>query len=131
LGMLEEARAKNAYREFHQMIMGETLGFTTDSFNAVISVGVLTLGHAPASSLDELERVKSSFDLCYLIECSSKYEMKGFTPTTESHGVSRGAPSASRIMIGLHFSSSIKIWGTHPHFSLLLFYSFFVTCESK
>ena len=57
LGMLEEARAKNAYREFHQMIMGETLGFTTDSFDAVISVGVLTLGHAPASSLDELIRV--------------------------------------------------------------------------
>ena len=56
-GMLEEARKKNVYREFHQMVMGETLDFLTDSFNAVISIGVLTLGHAPASSFDELIRI--------------------------------------------------------------------------
>ncbi len=56
-GMLEEARKKNAYREFHQMVMGEPLNFATDSFGAVISVGVLTVGHAPASSLDELIRI--------------------------------------------------------------------------
>jgi ubiquinone/menaquinone biosynthesis C-methylase UbiE len=57
VGMLEKARAKNAYREFHRMVMGETLGFSTDSFDAVISIGVLTVGHAPASSLDEMIRV--------------------------------------------------------------------------
>lgn len=56
-GMLEEARKKNAYREFHQMVMGEPLDFPTDSFDAVISIGVLTIGHAPASSLDELIRI--------------------------------------------------------------------------
>jgi len=56
-GMLEEARKKNAYRELHQMMMGEPLNYATDSFDAVISVGVLTLGHAPASSLDELVRI--------------------------------------------------------------------------
>ncbi len=56
-GMLEEARKKNVYREFHQMVMGETLDFLTDSFDAVISIGVLTLGHAPASSFDELIRI--------------------------------------------------------------------------
>lgn len=56
-GMLEEARRKNVYREFHQMVMGETLDFPADSFDATISVGVLTVGHAPASSLDELIRV--------------------------------------------------------------------------
>jgi SAM-dependent methyltransferase len=56
-GMLEEARKKNAYREFHQMVMGEPLNFATDSFDAIISVGVLTVGHAPASSLDELVRI--------------------------------------------------------------------------
>ena len=53
-GMLEEAKKKNVYREFHQMVMGETLDFPTDSFDAVISIGVMTVGHAPASSLDEL-----------------------------------------------------------------------------
>jgi len=56
-GMLDEAKEKNAYREFHQMVMGETLDYATDSFDAVISVGVLTVGHAPASSFDELIRI--------------------------------------------------------------------------
>ena len=57
LGMLEKAREKDAYRELYRMVLGETLDFPTASFDAVISVGVLTLGHAPASSLDELIRV--------------------------------------------------------------------------
>jgi len=56
-GMLEEARKKNVYREYHQMVMGEPLDYATDSFGAVISIGVLTVGHAPASSLDELIRI--------------------------------------------------------------------------
>jgi len=56
-GMLEEASKRKVYREFHQMVMGEHLDFATVSFDAVVSVGVLTLGHAPASSLDELVRI--------------------------------------------------------------------------
>ncbi|MFC1911581.1 class I SAM-dependent DNA methyltransferase [Chloroflexota bacterium] len=56
-GMLAEARKKNVYREFHRMAMGEPLDFATDSFDAVVSTGVLTVAHAPASSLDELIRV--------------------------------------------------------------------------
>ena len=54
VGMLEEARKKTVYKEFYQMIMGEPLDFNTDQFDAVISVGALTEGHAPADSLDEL-----------------------------------------------------------------------------
>ena len=57
MGMLEEARKKNVYQEFHQMVMGEPLGFPADCFDAVVSVGVLTVGHAPANSLDELIRI--------------------------------------------------------------------------
>ena len=56
-GMLDEAAKKNVYRELHQMVMGETLGFETDSFDSVVSVGVLTVGHASASSFDELVRI--------------------------------------------------------------------------
>ena len=56
-GMLEEARKKGVYSEFHQMVLGEALDFPTGSFDAVISVGVLTVGHAQASSLEELVRV--------------------------------------------------------------------------
>ena len=57
LGMLEEARAKNVYRTFHQMTLGEKLDFDAGAFDAVISVGVFTLGHAPASAFDELVRI--------------------------------------------------------------------------
>ena len=56
-GMLEEARNKGVYQEFDQMVMGETLDYVNDSFDAVVSVGVMTVGHAPASSLDELIRI--------------------------------------------------------------------------
>ena len=56
-GMLDEARAKNVYSSFHQMTLGETLGFETGQFDAVVSVGVFTLGHAPIHSFDELVRV--------------------------------------------------------------------------
>ena len=58
--MLEEAKKKNAYTEFHQMVMGEPLDYATDYFDAVVSLGVLTVGHAPASSLDELVRITRS-----------------------------------------------------------------------
>ena len=56
-GMLEEARKKDIYVELRQMVMGELLDYPTHSFDAVISVGVLTVGHAPASSFDELVRI--------------------------------------------------------------------------
>ena len=56
-GMLDVAGEKGVYGALHQMVMGETLGFESDRFDAIIGVGVLTLGHAPASSLDELARV--------------------------------------------------------------------------
>lgn len=55
-GMLEEARKKNAYLNFHQMVIGEPLDYQDHWFDAVISVGVMSVGHTPASSLDELVR---------------------------------------------------------------------------
>ena len=57
LGMLAEAEKKGVYRELHRMVMGEPLGFAAASFDAVICVGTLTVGHAPAKSLEELVRV--------------------------------------------------------------------------
>lgn len=59
-GMLDEARKKGVYRQLDRMTLGEMLAYATEEFDAVISVGVLTLGHAPASSLDELVRVTKS-----------------------------------------------------------------------
>ncbi len=77
-GMLEQARKKNVYKEFHQMVMGEPLDFQTDWFDAVISVGALTEGHAPADSLDELVRVtKPGGHVVYSLR-TDLYETAGF-----------------------------------------------------
>ena len=56
-GMLDEARKKNVYGEFYRIVLGEPLELESASFDAVVSVGVFTVGHAPASGFDELIRV--------------------------------------------------------------------------
>lgn len=56
-GMLNVARSKRVYNELYRMILGEPLGFESDRFMATFAVGVITLGHAPADSFDELIRV--------------------------------------------------------------------------
>jgi SAM-dependent methyltransferase len=56
-GMLQRARERGCYREVHQMILGEPLGFDTNSFDHGYAVGVFTEGHAPPESFDELIRV--------------------------------------------------------------------------
>ena len=56
-GMLEVARQKGVYRDLRQMTLGERLAFAADTFDAVISVGVFTTGHAPAHAFDELARI--------------------------------------------------------------------------
>ena len=77
-GMLEESRKKNVYRELHQMVMGEPLDFATDSFDAIISVGVLTVGHAPAGSLDELLRITKPGGHVIFSLRPDVYEINGF-----------------------------------------------------
>ena len=77
-GMLEEARKRNVYQEFHQMVMGEPLDYATDSFDAVVSIGVLTVGHAPASSLDELVRVTKPGGYIVFSLRPDVYENSGF-----------------------------------------------------
>lgn len=56
-GMLEVARRKNVYRDLQQMELGKPLGFPDDAFAVTVAAGVLTLGHAPPESLDELVRI--------------------------------------------------------------------------
>lgn len=55
--MLRESARKGLYRALHEMTLGEPLGFESDTFDAVISAGTFTKGHAPASGLVELARV--------------------------------------------------------------------------
>ena len=55
--MLRESASKGLYAKLHQMTLGEPLGFESSAFDAVISVGTFTEGHAPAAGLRELARV--------------------------------------------------------------------------
>lgn len=77
-GMLEEARVKNLYCEFHQMALGGNLDFPTNDFDAVISVGVFTQGHAPAKSFDELARITKPGGLIVFTLRVDTYESDGF-----------------------------------------------------
>ena len=83
-GMLEESRKKEVYRDLYQMVMGEPLDFATGVFDAVISVGVLTVGHAPASSLDELVRVTKSGGHIVFSLRPDVWEDSGFKEKQES-----------------------------------------------
>jgi predicted TPR repeat methyltransferase len=81
--MLNKAREKDVYQEFHQMDMGETLDFPDDSFDAVVCAGVLTFSHAPAKSLYEMVRVtKSGGHILYSLRTDA-YESMGFEGITE------------------------------------------------
>ena len=107
-GMLQVAGAKGVYGALHQMIMGEPLGFENDRYDAIIGVGVLTLGHAPANSLDELVRVtKQGGHVAFTLR-PDVYEQNGFRErqeqlvaegkwelaevTDEFHGMPKGEP---------------------------------------
>ena len=87
-GMLDEARKKNVYLAFHCMVMGEILDFETDSFDAVVSVGVLTVGHAPASSLDELVRVTKAGGYIHLFTSSRCLSSQRFSGKANGTGAS-------------------------------------------
>lgn len=76
--MLAQARSKGVYRELHRMELGEPLAFPLNFFDAVIASGVMTKGHAPAKSLDELIRItKPGGHLVYTLR-PDWYEPGGF-----------------------------------------------------
>lgn len=56
-GMLVEASRRATYAELRKQVLGESLCFRDNTFAASVAFGVLALGHAPPSSLDELVRV--------------------------------------------------------------------------
>ena len=55
--MLAQAEAKGVYQDLKPGALGDPLAYPSDHFDAVISVGVFTAGHDPASGFDELVRV--------------------------------------------------------------------------
>ncbi len=57
VGMLRVAESKGIYRAVKRMTLGEPLDFPDGCFAGVVAMGVLTVGHAPPSSLDEMVRI--------------------------------------------------------------------------
>jgi MFS family permease len=55
--MLIEAARKGVYGELREGRLGEDLDYETGTYEGVVSAGVLTIGHAPAVSLEELVRI--------------------------------------------------------------------------
>jgi SAM-dependent methyltransferase len=82
-GMLEEARSKGVYRKLRRMVLGERLDFPDDSFDAVVSIGVLTVGHAPAHSLGEMVRVTRPGGHVIFTLRPDLYETAGFRKVRE------------------------------------------------
>lgn len=56
-GMLERAARRKCYADLRKATLGEVLDFVDGSFDAIISTGTFTEGHAPASAFDELARI--------------------------------------------------------------------------
>jgi ubiquinone/menaquinone biosynthesis C-methylase UbiE len=83
-GMLEVANQTGAYRAVKREVLGEPLGYETDEFDAVISVGTLTIGHAPPSSLDELIRVTKPGGKIVFSMRPDHFEPSGFKAKQEA-----------------------------------------------
>jgi ubiquinone/menaquinone biosynthesis C-methylase UbiE len=56
-GMLAKAASRKCYSDLRQAVLGEKLDFVDNSFDAIISTGTFTEGHAPATAFDELARI--------------------------------------------------------------------------
>lgn len=56
-GMLDIARTKNLYTDYHVLALGGPLPFENGAYAGVISAGVFTSGHVGVEGLDELIRI--------------------------------------------------------------------------
>ncbi len=76
--MLAKAGGRGCYRGLRRAVLGETLGFEDGAFDAIISPGTFTNGHAPASAFDELTRVLKSGGVMMFTVGTVIWEEQGF-----------------------------------------------------
>ena len=81
-GMLAVARKKGVYKELRRMTLGEPLAFPDGAFDAVISAGVFTTGHAPPHAFDELVRITRAGGMLVFTLREDVYD-QGFQDTFE------------------------------------------------
>lgn len=91
LGMLEVARSKGAYREFHHAFLGEPLPFADARYAAAISTGVFTTGHVGTEGLPELFRAVQPGGLIIVTVKMTLWEsgFPEFLAEQESRGIVR------------------------------------------
>jgi predicted TPR repeat methyltransferase len=82
-GMLAKARERKCYSDLRHGVLGEKLDFVDRSFDAIISTGTFTEGHAPASALDELVRLLEKDGLLMFTVSSAVWEEQGFKAKLE------------------------------------------------
>jgi predicted TPR repeat methyltransferase len=56
-GMLDVAEGLGIYGDLKVGVLGETLDYADDTYDAALATGVFTNGHAPASGFDECARI--------------------------------------------------------------------------
>lgn len=83
-GMLEKAREKGVYGTLRRMTLGERLDFPDSAFDATLSSGVFTTGHAPPESLREITRVTRSGGHVIFSVREEVYSEGGFEEEQES-----------------------------------------------
>jgi SAM-dependent methyltransferase len=83
-GMLARAAKLGVYRDLRNRVLGEPLDFETASMDAVISTGVFTSGHGPASAWDELARVAKPGGFLISTFGTFVWEEQGFRQKFES-----------------------------------------------
>jgi SAM-dependent methyltransferase len=78
LGMLAKAEQRKCYADLRQAVLGEKLDFVDRSFDAIISTGTFTEGHAPASAFDELIRILETDGVMIFTIAGMVWDEKGF-----------------------------------------------------
>ncbi|MDF1720229.1 MAG: class I SAM-dependent methyltransferase [Minwuia sp.] len=115
-GMLQIAGSKGCYRHLRQQMLGAELDFANDTYDAIISSGVMTPGHAPASCLHELARIvrpgghmivtitEAAYTESYAAVITQLIAADILSPADESRkyvGLP-GAPAAERLLARVH-----------------------------
>jgi SAM-dependent methyltransferase len=77
-GMLAVARARKCYADLKQGVLGEALDFADGQFDAIVSSGTFTQGHAPATAFDELARILKPGGVLIFTVSTVVWEPEGF-----------------------------------------------------
>ena len=76
--MLAKANKRKCYADLREAVLGEPLDFVDGSFDAIISTGTFTKGHAPASAFDELVRLLEKDGVLIFTVGTIIWEEQGF-----------------------------------------------------